>query len=696
MPEGRILKVTYFSQNAPIGNVQSHTSDVVTKYKDDVHISWTEIRDFEIRATSEINYDYQNDSNMSNVTGEGIVFTGFIPRVSDMFLYMMRNGKIGIFVVSDIQRLALGQDTYHKINFVLQDFLTATQRDQFRRQTTNVLYFDKVKFVAGNNALLTQENYSIQKDLKHYRSEIIQNYMDRFYSYDFSSFVRPDGVYDPYVVEYWNKKVSFEENSTRPTQLLIAVNNYKKTIWSVLTNNPIKDLRNVSYDFDSFTYAATFWSVNITSLLGHTCLTIGDETASKLESTINYNNKAILMDTLPIFHSNKYDEALKKRSDKMFEAMRYNFYGPFLPHRKCAPHQHDVSAHFCEPHKCEYFFIDIHGHKVPIRKKKPPFPVVSNEELRDIWCVLHHKDPTKMTDTDEAKCRGYIEWYRRTYPGTLSRSELEREYRTYSNIDPEEILTDDEELGVLAYISEYRKQYLPVLTDREIEILWRITNRIPFNIELDVEQQGKLALMIGVYREEHGKVPNDGIDLPEVEVGKVITAEEVSAAGAVIYGDSVIVEPPSLTTLVEMLHETGKELIPSNPNAVQIEENNIVVNDLKIPLIFKPRFPPRNAHFHCHDICHRECGLHACNDIDKNTVVTPSYALSKEFYLGSAAMDPFESILYRTITNKEVHPREILEAICRYLEWDDEDAFYRLLFSIYLIDKAIFWLRYHS
>ena len=674
---------------------------MVMQTKDDVHISWTEIRDFEIRASSEINFDYQTDTNNSNISGEGIVFAGFVPRISDIFLYMMRNSKIGVFRVSDIQRLSLGQDTYHKINFTMQEFLTPSQRDQLRRQTTNIFYFDKTKFVAGNNALLTSRNFAIQKDLKHLRSEIIQNYMDRFYDPTYSSFMRPDKVYDPYVVEYWNKKVSFTENYTRPIQLLLAVNNYKKTIWSVLTNYPIKDLKNVSYDFDTFTYAATFWSVNVTSLLGNKFVTVGDETASKLETTIARNGKAILMDALPYFHSHQYDELLKKRAMKMFDAMRYTFYGPFLPHQKCAPHQHSVYASYCNADKCEECFIDKYGNKIPKRKKRAPFPIVSNEELMMMWCTMNNKEPSTLTLIDEAKYRGYIEWYRKTYPGTLSRIELEKEYRQASNMEEGHEFTQEEADGLLTYIAAYRKQFLPVLTDREVEILWRTFKRIPYEDELNTEQLGELSIYINQYREDHGRVPDDGIDIPDATVGGPITAEEVKAAGAVMYGDQIVVESISLSKLVTMMDQTAQEeIVPLQPGTnsnISVDKNNIYMYGKTVPLLFQPRFPHPRAHLHCHDVCHRECGVKRCNDTDGNTTITQAYGgLSTKFYLGSAGMDPFEMLLYKTITNKEVDPGRILEVLLTYLDWNDEDAFYRLLFALYLIDRALFWLRYHS
>ena len=71
------------------------------------------------------------------------------------------------------------------------------------------------------------------------------------------------------------------------------------------------------------------------------------------------------------------------------------------------------------------------------------------------------------------------------------------------------------------------------------------------------------------------------------------------------------------------------------------------------------------------------------------------YAFSNEFYLGSAAMDPFERLVYDCIANKEIDVAAIVDAVSRYKEWDDEESFYRHLFSLYLIDKALYWLMFH-
>ena len=66
LPEGRVLTVTYFSQNHDPTDVQSSVVDCTCNTKDDVHVSWTQIRNFEIRARNEFS------SNLLNIkpTGE--------------------------------------------------------------------------------------------------------------------------------------------------------------------------------------------------------------------------------------------------------------------------------------------------------------------------------------------------------------------------------------------------------------------------------------------------------------------------------------------------------------------------------------------------------------------------------------------------------------------------------------------------
>lgn len=76
-PEGRIIVVTYFSQNKPITDMMSAVVDMTSTAKDDVHIAWTQIRNFELRCSNDMSFEYDEDSNKSSIKGEAVVFPRF-------------------------------------------------------------------------------------------------------------------------------------------------------------------------------------------------------------------------------------------------------------------------------------------------------------------------------------------------------------------------------------------------------------------------------------------------------------------------------------------------------------------------------------------------------------------------------------------------------------------------------------------
>lgn len=443
LPEGRVLTVTYFSQNHDPTDVQSSVVDCACNTKDDVHVSWTQIRNFEIRARNEFSFSYDTDTNNTDFKGEGLVFPRFTPKIGDIFIYEVRNGKYGIFYISSIERLALGQDTYHAIQFTMQGYLDADYRDKLAKQSTQIMYFDKTKYMVGNTAMLTSEGYTNKKDLLHIRSEIIEDYMERFYSNEFSTFIRSDDIYDPYVVEYWNTKIGITENmrQIRPTQILISVSNFKKTIWSLLTNHPIKNLDHLDKYNNTEEFKSTFWGTNITSLLGHKFLTVGNEAPSYDWRQIDKHGEPIFYDPTTVFYQRTPYDQVQKRVDRFFRKQRKEFFDRIYP--------------------------DL-GFKYHHLYTQQSYAIHSNDELVYIWKMMHgYSETDELTEADHQHVRGYIQWYRESYPGTLSDIELTNEFlEKYGFVNADE-LDDLNRQKLLSYIASYRSKYSTV-TDTDI------------------------------------------------------------------------------------------------------------------------------------------------------------------------------------------------------------------------------------
>lgn len=266
-PEGRVLEVTYFYQVHALTNIRSMNVERVTLDTDWTHYSFVQIRNFELRSQDQLEYEYNNDTNISSLKGTALTFAGFEPYINDMFIYKLRNEKIGLFVVNSVQRTAIGNDTYHKISFDLVDYLNDTIAKKLADCTKQIYYFDKTKFTVGNQALLTTEGYGQKNDLSALKKEVVNNFMSQYYTTELNSFVRPDGVYDPYVVEYWNKKVNFDECATRPTQLLVSQHAYSRSIWGILTGVPLRKIELLANRYAVFPKRYATWDTNVNALV---------------------------------------------------------------------------------------------------------------------------------------------------------------------------------------------------------------------------------------------------------------------------------------------------------------------------------------------------------------------------------------------------------------------------------------------
>lgn len=422
--------------------MQSLVVDLASLTKDDVHIAWTQIRNFELRIKNEFEFNWDYDTNNTDFKGEAVTFPRFEPKIGDLFIYEVRNGKIGIFYISAVGRLALGQDTYHSVSFTMLGYLDSEYRDRLAKQTIQVMYFDRTKYIAGNTAMLSAENYGYKKDLEHIRSEIIEDYMERFYTTEYSTFMRPDKIYDPYVVEYWNTKIGITESmkQLRPTQLLISVSNFKKTIWGLLTNHPIKNLSHVERYANTDTFQSTFWGANITALLGNKFLTVGNEAKTYDRSLINKNGTPIFYDPTTIYYVRMPYDVVQKRVNQFFAKSRKEFFDKIYP---------DLGFKYYHPYV------------------QQGYPIHSDEELIYIWKIQHgFADDDPLSEADLQHARGFVQWYRESYPGTLSDIELTRDYLRKRHMHSVDELTPEDRSALLTYIASYRSKHSATSTKK--------------------------------------------------------------------------------------------------------------------------------------------------------------------------------------------------------------------------------------
>lgn len=260
---GSPICVQYYAQNLSNVEATQHASEI-TGYET-VHTSLMKIKYFEIRLTGDMSFSFNSTLNESDYEGEAILYPGFKPSIGDTFLYGVGGGRVGIFKVDEIARLTMQQYTYHKISFSFVEFLSHGAKTKLENRVTRTVFFDKQKFLSDDISLFSETGYNTYHECRRLRYELMQYYFKEFYNGgEYSSLIRPDGVYDPYVVEYMNRKVSYRDYPVKSKQLVTDLRDYHNSFWYVLIDKRFKDMTKVSttYKIRKMTYGFLDVSTN--------------------------------------------------------------------------------------------------------------------------------------------------------------------------------------------------------------------------------------------------------------------------------------------------------------------------------------------------------------------------------------------------------------------------------------------------
>lgn len=235
--DGGSMIVQYFHQELPPTDEYAGPIDV-SQVLHDVHKAYLQINDFELLIQDSFQFDYNTDEDKARISGTAICFPYFNPKVGDLFLYEIEPRKIGLFKVSSKPtRLSIRTLSAHSFNFELISYPNKAELDKLDKSVREVAWFNKTRFLVNHGALLTADENILLKDIDKLSNLLKIHYMDAYFDSDiYCSLCRPDGIYDPYVVEFMNKIVSPGDFPRYPVQLVPSPKYYNNSIWAKLLN----------------------------------------------------------------------------------------------------------------------------------------------------------------------------------------------------------------------------------------------------------------------------------------------------------------------------------------------------------------------------------------------------------------------------------------------------------------------------
>lgn len=226
------IEVTYYTINHESRTLKTYDSDFALNLG--LTRNFIKILNFELRLDGELNYSYDNDTNISSCIGAAFIYPRFDVSIGDVFLYKMGDGTLGLFKINNKTRLSIDKDSAHRVDFELNRFPSKSEIDELESYVDRTAYFFKDVFLNGKVGLIYDETYQLLQGVYEYKDKLLYHFLDRFYDKKSRTFLRPDGVYDPYVVKFLFSFVNFYKLDEFPLQLLSNVEFVRRSIFSYL------------------------------------------------------------------------------------------------------------------------------------------------------------------------------------------------------------------------------------------------------------------------------------------------------------------------------------------------------------------------------------------------------------------------------------------------------------------------------
>ncbi len=201
--EGSIWVCNYYSQ--VLGE-----DDQVQPYnptQDPIYQNYIKIHNMELRVSEGLSNEVDTETNQYRVTGSAYVYPFIKINTGDIFVADIGGGRLGLFVVTSSTSNSLFKQRLHQITYTFHSYLDNDDGETDRRlvaKTTKNVYFRRDFLKLGQYPLLVEKELVDVEKLEHHQKELVNIFMNEFFSREFSTFLVPVPdykVYDPFATK---------------------------------------------------------------------------------------------------------------------------------------------------------------------------------------------------------------------------------------------------------------------------------------------------------------------------------------------------------------------------------------------------------------------------------------------------------------------------------------------------------------
>lgn len=277
---GKRILVTYYRLlNREGVNNRTNIADLPTE-RNVIDAEYQKILNLEITLPKEFEFTANNAQANMSIKGQAQFYPNMNPNIGDIFLTGAGDGRIGVFRISSVTPMSWRTDRTYIVDFLLQEFLTPEISAVLEGSVTTTSVFSKENYLGGTAALLSEQTYLQLLKIKETRSNLCRLYHQKFFDKNLCSYLRPDGLYDPWIVQFMANKITMDDIPIRPKNLLGQKPEiYQKTLWGRLEDRFNNSLYFISPYVVVGRYEETRMGAFVTELFGKQIIFPTDDAA---------------------------------------------------------------------------------------------------------------------------------------------------------------------------------------------------------------------------------------------------------------------------------------------------------------------------------------------------------------------------------------------------------------------------------
>lgn len=139
------------------------------------------IRDFEIRVTDPLSFDFNKERRSERLDGSGVVYPGLITPVrGDMFIADVGDGTVALFALLDVTPMSYFNDTCYQVTYRMTATLSDLHKQNLESKVVKTSFYSKDFLLHGRDPILSTDTVERKGRLESHGHQLLDMFNSEF------------------------------------------------------------------------------------------------------------------------------------------------------------------------------------------------------------------------------------------------------------------------------------------------------------------------------------------------------------------------------------------------------------------------------------------------------------------------------------------------------------------------------------